>query len=648
MTNTNWISVGLILIFAVTIGAGCAGRNPIIAPPAVYTKAGAQTPLSADQPPAMWLYVEVQDNVKEDTIKQIANLVETVQVQKPSGISTKDFLRQTYGTQSRKFQHVFLEFNPQLAGELNSRKEATLVLFGGPVFSKYLTDYQSVGSEFDEFSAYKYTLGNAYVKVRADVVANPGQLGVLSTKIRNGDSGVRELNSASVFTLIPTWGLTEADTECSKYSELESPPYASLNSWFPPPNYRERYQTVTIAVIDSGIALRKGVVKKEGDTNIESEDLDPRIRLWENGFVRRSIRPIKMNESSCDDDKYGCNFLSKDGRIEDISTQSPLYGHGTHIAGLCSGFSPLGSALPNDKIEIMVLKVTDQSGNITPANVTSALTYAINHNAKIVNISLIGPVDDGLLRIARDASSQNVLIIAAAGNAKVGEGSVLRITEKSDHYPARLSVTYDNVVTVGALDGRDQLADFSNRGEDIVTIAAPGVRVDSTLPDGSTGKRCGTSQAAPLVTVTAAMMLMLNPQFHPSDVKLRLQSSSDYESGLEGKVLWGGKLNMEKAVRLSEDLVETRQKELYGGIIEKKDPLTIDSTPLYWEEIRKINLGPKGNDRVLLSDWRDDRGILFSRYGKLSLQGVSLKMGDGTIKKFTRGDILDIVLKYHR
>jgi hypothetical protein len=95
----------------------------------------------------------------------------------------------------------------------------------------------------------------------------------------------------------------------------------------------------------------------------------------------------------------------------------------------------------------------------------------------------------------------DAVLCAAAGNDADSVG-----------YPAALSRSYDNILAVGATDGADILASFSNRGPEI-NVVAPGVGILSTLPDYPVGNfplnygsLNGTSMATPLVSALAAIV----------------------------------------------------------------------------------------------------------------------------------------------
>jgi hypothetical protein len=649
VTRCNEVYLGFVLVLTISHLVACAERKPNVSAPPFYERNRPLGTSSEDGKNPLWLYVEVQNNIKEETLKQIAALAEILEAVKPAGVTIPQFLRMTYGTSSEKVHRLFIAYNPQLHLSGDSLPEANVFLFGGPVFSKGLTDYIAAANQNYEMLSLPYTLGNAYLRVKPELAAAPSKLQSVVASIRKSDAAVRELAVTSEFTLVPSWGLTQGDLDCSAYAAVESSPYESLGTWHLAADYKEKYQTVTIAVIDSGMALGEEAPSEGGPPPLNSQEFDPRIPLWQNPTPRSSAQPQAPQDTTCTGDRNGCNIPDGNGSIGDFSIQSEWYGHGTHVAGLCSGFSIQKVAIPREKIEIMVLKIQDRWNRIDPFVVSAALDYAVAHEAKIVNMSLIGPIPEGLNRAVHNAQQEGVLIVAAAGNSANGPGKQLTADHDSPHYPAKLDPLYTNVVTVAALDGGGNPASFSNWGDGVVTIAAPGVRVESTLPGGQIGKRCGTSQAAPLVTLTAAMILMQSPHLKPEDMKLRLQASSDYIPGLKGKIRWGGKLNMQKAVSFSEDLIETRTNQIFTGRIRKTEFLKMSGPdaypdPLPWSEVLRIDLDIDGKDRVL---WLGSERRLVKSEGRVALDRVLLLTSDGKpLREFKREEIRDIVLKF--
>src|SRR5439155_4777483 len=111
-----------------------------------------------------------------------------------------------------------------------------------------------------------------------------------------------------------------------------------------------------------------------------------------------------------------------------------------------------------------------------------AIVWAIDHGARIVNLSLAGPDTSSTEQTAIDyATSHGVLLVAAAGN-EYGAGNPVE-------YPAALLQPVGSNgaggtgLSVGASTPAGTRAGFSNTGS-YISLAAPGDGVFSALPPG--------------------------------------------------------------------------------------------------------------------------------------------------------------------
>lgn len=132
----------------------------------------------------------------------------------------------------------------------------------------------------------------------------------------------------------------------------------------------------------------------------------------------------------------------------------------------------------------------------------------------------------------------HTLLVTAAGNDGANN-------DEDPISPAGL--TCPNKISVAALDQRGQLASFSNFGGDTVDIAAPGVGIDSSVPDGGRLKMSGTSQAAPYIAHVAALLYLENPALSPEAMKEILMGTVDHQPHLKGKVKSMGSVNLDRA-----------------------------------------------------------------------------------------------------
>jgi subtilisin family serine protease len=124
------------------------------------------------------------------------------------------------------------------------------------------------------------------------------------------------------------------------------------------------------------------------------------------------------------------------------------------------------------------------------------------------------------------AESKGVLLVHAAGNDAKNIDSAFNFPNAILPGKARAS----NWITVGA-SGDERAggltASFSNYGKDQVDVFAPGVRIYSTIPGGTTyGNAQGTSMAAPVVAGAAAFLLEYFPYLTPQQVKYCLEKSA--------------------------------------------------------------------------------------------------------------------------
>lgn len=201
--------------------------------------------------------------------------------------------------------------------------------------------------------------------------------------------------------------------------------------------------------------------------------------------------------------------------------------HGTHVAGIIAAKrnNSIGVNGVADNVEIMSIRVVP-NGDEHDKDVANGIRYAVDNGAKIVNMSFgkgyafnKKAVDDAI----KYAMDNGVLLVHAAGN----DGKNIDI---SPNYPTKYftdslnAITGEakNWITVGAsqwkLDG-DLLASFSNYGYKSVDVFAPGVAINSTMPENSYKEQQGTSMAAPVVSGLAALIWSYYPQLTATEVK---------------------------------------------------------------------------------------------------------------------------------
>jgi subtilisin family serine protease len=204
----------------------------------------------------------------------------------------------------------------------------------------------------------------------------------------------------------------------------------------------------------------------------------------------------------------GYDFVNGDADPQDDN------GHGTHMSGIIAAHRDNGIGIAGIAPDAMLLpvKVLDATGSGAYSNVASGITYAVDNGARVLNLSLTGPVQSSVLQDAIDyATAHDAVVVAAAGN----EGSGL------PDYPAAAN----GAVAVAAIDESDAHAAFSNYGS-WIAVAAPGVDIVTTSPGNSYASSSGTSPAAAFGSGVFALLFAFDPTLSRSDAIVRVERGS--------------------------------------------------------------------------------------------------------------------------
>lgn len=246
--------------------------------------------------------------------------------------------------------------------------------------------------------------------------------------------------------------------------------------------------TVAVAVLDTGVAY---------------EDFGPFRKAPD--FGGTSFLP-------------GFNVFTRDAHANDDNF------HGTHVASVIAEATNngIGASGLAHQSAIMPVKVLDRNGDGFNFQIAEGIDYVVNFRqggtnpVRVINLSLGGSVRTQALEDAINrAVAAGITVVASSGNDNIG----------TVDYPA----AFDNVIAVGAIDGRKVKAPYSSFGATLDLVAPGGdlSRDDNVdgWPDGvlqqtfdrdaaALGRYddfgyyfvVGTSQAAPQVSALAALL----------------------------------------------------------------------------------------------------------------------------------------------
>jgi hypothetical protein len=208
---------------------------------------------------------------------------------------------------------------------------------------------------------------------------------------------------------------------------------------------------------------------------------------------------------------------------EPVDTTDQGFGpeiHGTAVAGIIAAEAgnAIGSFGVAPQVEILPIKACHpkEAGGLaarcTTSSLVKALDVAITEDASIINMSLAGPPDDLVARFVAEAVSRDRLIIAGAGNGGA---------HGKPGHPAALP----GVLAVTAVDIASRPYAQANRGT-YIDVAAPGVDIVSTAPEGRYPPLSGTSMAAAHVTGIAALIRELQPTIGARELGIVLKGNA--------------------------------------------------------------------------------------------------------------------------
>lgn len=257
-------------------------------------------------------------------------------------------------------------------------------------------------------------------------------------------------------------------------------------------------QGIIVAVLDTGVDYKH--------VNLESKMWKNTMEIPENG--------IDDDNNGLIDDYHGYNFN------ENVSDPFDTGNHGTHCAGIIAASQDketIAQGVAQD-VQIMPLTIISKNNAGFLSGAAQAVKYAVDNGAQVLSNSWRiyrswkdFMNEDALLLLKESimyAHDHEVIFVAAAGN----ESKNLDQTNlENPIYPLALE-GLKNVLGVASTTRlissqgiiSEEISYFSNYGTKLISVAAPGQSIYSTVPYGRWASMSGTSMATPIVAGTIA------------------------------------------------------------------------------------------------------------------------------------------------
>lgn len=302
----------------------------------------------------------------------------------------------------------------------------------------------------------------------------------------------------------------------------------------------------------------------KGDTNIMVAVIDNAI--FANHPDLASKIKVAIDLADGDNDPTPPTFAT---------TQNPVWSHGTHTSGLVGAASDNGVGNPSIgyNISLMVIKAgKDADGGSGATHMYEGITYAADNGARVISMSLGGPLFFETMQLIIDyAYNKGCVIVAAAGNNGAGDEDANNVNYIG--YPAACN----HVIAVGATNGNDKKASFSEFGTWIDVVAPGGYQTDGGFLDvimnnsvyslaytSATGgfvKMQGTSMACPIVAGLCGLMLSVDTNLTPDRLTHFLKLTCDNIESLQATehvgMVGAGRVNAYRAVKMVQDSIQT-------------------------------------------------------------------------------------------
>jgi thermitase len=241
--------------------------------------------------------------------------------------------------------------------------------------------------------------------------------------------------------------------------------------------------------------------------------IDTGVDLKHPGLAGDATQPSHLAPTTDWKDFVDGDFIPQE--VSTATSNNEGYGHGTGVAGLILQVAPYASIMP--------IRVLNSDGIGDSSNVVKAIDWAVNHGAKVINLSLgtLEPSEE-LRTMVAWATSKGVFTVTAAGNnddtnamypaayAKDAASGGARLISVGNTGSRNVNGDLLTSYVIGQLGlpakQFDEKSPISVYGSS-VELYAPGELMMTLLPEAQVGPWTGTSFATPVVAGSLALAL---------------------------------------------------------------------------------------------------------------------------------------------
>lgn len=319
--------------------------------------------------------------------------------------------------------------------------------------------------------------------------------------------------------------------------------------------------TVTIAIIDDGIKI---------------DHTDLKNSVWTNKLERIG-NWVDDDKNWYVDDYFWWNFLENSNNV------NPTWSHWTMIAWIIGATSNnnnwISGIIPNWKIKLMSLVVFWDDWKATNKNIISAINYAIDNWANIINLSLWWEqyeYSDTYDDVIKKANDKWIVIVAAAGNGDESKDPKVWINTSNDKLSPVCNWRYKfSVIWVWSLDKEWNPSSWSNYWNciDIYTYWESIFSTSSTW-DSLYAVWSWTSFSAPIIASIIWLWYIKYWNLWVSDIYYALK--------------WSLSWNNIDVERYLDNLWKAKKTEFYSDISEKTESINLWWTNT-WNDVINIS-----------------------------------------------------------